>query len=335
MRAMVSGKGKLRMEGSNILNMTGAINIDEGFWRWDEQALPRLSEDVIRIRDRKRSIQSVSSGLTWRSLIDLNFGNKFKVEASGLKGRMAGSLRVEAGAESIPIAQGELRLIDASFQAYGQRLKLERSRIYFQGLLSRPQLELLAIRDDLPLRVGVRVHGSLPQPQLRLIAEPDLPDLEKLSWLVLGHGSGQAGPSDAVRLLEALGDGLGLKQTGLREGIKERFALDELRLTQQGGSVASGIASSGLVNRSRILESGSSNLGSGDSLLRVGKQLSEASLLTYEQMLGRTEGALRLSYRLSERILLVARLGLEQGISIFIYNVPITLRGVIMTPKDS
>jgi hypothetical protein len=52
-------------------------------------------------------------------------------------------------------------------------------------------------------------------------------------------------------------------------------------------------------------------------------------------MLGRTEGALRLSYRLSERILLVARLGLEQGISIFIYNVPITLRGVIMTPKDS
>jgi translocation and assembly module TamB len=335
MRAMVSGKGKLRMEGSNILNMTGAINIEEGFWRWDEQALPRLSEDVIRIRDRKRNIQSVSSGLTWRSLIDLNFGNKFKVEASGLKGRMAGSLRVDASAESIPIAQGELRLVDASFQAYGQRLKLERSRIYFQGLLSRPQLELLAIRDDLPLRVGVRVHGSLPQPQLRLIAEPDLPDLEKLSWLVLGHGSGQAGPGDAVRLLEALGDGLGLKQTGLREGIKERFGLDELRLTQQGGSVGSGIASSGLVNRSRILESSSSNLGSGDSLLRVGKQLSEASLLTYEQMLGRTEGALRLSYRLSERILLIARIGLEQGISIFIYNVPINLHGVIMTPKGS
>ena len=43
------------------------------------------------------------------------------------------------------------------------------------------------------LSVGVQVSGTARAPRVRLYSDPDMPDAEKLSWLVLGRSAAAGG----------------------------------------------------------------------------------------------------------------------------------------------
>mgnify|MGYP000039875964 CR=1 FL=1 len=46
------------------------------------------------------------------------------------------------------------------------------------------------------IEAGVQISGTAQKPVVRLISDPDLPEVEKLSWLVLGHGPEQGGAGE-------------------------------------------------------------------------------------------------------------------------------------------
>ena len=73
------------------------------------------------------------------------------------------------------------------YAAYGQKLDIERGDITFTGPYDNPSLDMLAVRPNLDVRVGVRVGGTALAPRVSLYSEPEMADTDKLAWLLLGQ----------------------------------------------------------------------------------------------------------------------------------------------------
>ena len=74
---------------------------------------------------------------------------------------------------------------------------------------------------------------------MRLYSEPDLPEAEKLSWLVVGRASASGGAEAA--LLQQAGLALLSSRTGgSKRGIAAAVGLDELSFSREGSGSSSG-----------------------------------------------------------------------------------------------
>ena len=134
---------------------------------------------------------------------------------------------------------GTIRATGGEYRAYGQRLDIERGVVRFTGPIDNPALDILAIRPNLVQRVGVEITGRALAPVVRLYSEPDLPEAEKLSWLVVGRPSASGGAEAA--LLQQAGVALLSSRTGgSKRGIAAAVGLDELSFSREGSGSGSG-----------------------------------------------------------------------------------------------
>jgi translocation and assembly module TamB len=135
---------------------------------------------------------------------------------------------------------------------------------------------------------------------VRLYAEPELPDAEKLAWLVLGRSSASGGAEAAVLQQAALAL-LGSKSgsNGMSGALAASLGLDELSLRAPSGSGAS--ASAGAIT--------------------LGKRFSSNFYAAYERSLSGTLGTLYLFYDLSQRFTVRAQSGEQTAIDL-IFTVP-------------
>jgi translocation and assembly module TamB len=119
---------------------------------------------------------------------------------------------------------GALRTRGGAIEAYGQRLQLRRGVITFQGDITRPVLDIEALRTGLAVEAGVRVAGTARRPRIELVSYPAVSEIEKLSWLLLGHGPNDSGGDMA--LLFSVGTSF------LSEGepFYRRFGIDEVSM---------------------------------------------------------------------------------------------------------
>src|SRR3546814_18195656 len=90
-------------------------------------------------------------------------------------------------------AMGALRTRGGAIEAYGQRLQLRRGTITFQGDIASPVLDIEALRTGLAVQAGVRVAGPAKRPRIDLVSYPSVREIEKISWLLLGHGPHASG----------------------------------------------------------------------------------------------------------------------------------------------
>ena len=93
--------------------------------------------------------------------------------------------------------------------------------------MANPGINILAMRRNQQVEAGVQVTGTVDAPVAKLISEPSVPDNEKLSWLLFGHGTDQGnnlGQQSAMTTALAL---LGNTQ-GKR--IAQTFGLDEFSI---------------------------------------------------------------------------------------------------------
>ena len=74
--------------------------------------------------------------------------------------------------------------------------------IVFTGDVANPRLDIEATRPNIDVRVGVAISGTVANPRVRLFSEPELSEMDKLSWLVMGRASdglGVFGEKFAIR----------------------------------------------------------------------------------------------------------------------------------------
>jgi len=159
--------------------------------------------------------------------VNLVLGDAVHIEGFGLKTRIEGALQLHQEPQRPATGQGQLRLVDGSYRAYGQDLSIESGRLLFDGgSVLAPAVDISAVRRPADnISVGVKVRGTLDEPQLTLTSDPVMPREEQLSWLVLGRSLDSSSTQDRS-LISAAAMSLGLSggdyfanQIGKKVGI--------------------------------------------------------------------------------------------------------------------
>jgi translocation and assembly module TamB len=207
------------------------------------------------------------------------------------------NLLSNAATKGLPRLNGEVRTEGGRYKAYGQHLNIETGLLRFNGPYDNPLLEILAIRPNLSQRVGVQISGSAATPKVRLYADPDMPDADKLAWLVLGRSGANGGAESAVLQQAALALFSGNGKT-LSSEMAGALGLDEI-------SLANG-------SRSDTTATGAA--------VALGKRLSKDFYLVYETSLRGTFGSFYVFYDLSRRLTFRAQTGQDNALDL-IYTV--------------
>ena len=235
--------------------------------------------------------------------------------------RLTGTVNLRGTLPDAPRAYGTVRVRDGTYSAYGQQLQIQRGRVVFNGPIDNPLLDLVALRRNLPVEAGVALTGTVLAPRVRLTSQPDVPDAEKLSWLVLGvplEGAQSGAQTAALQAAAATLFG------GNDGGLARALGLDVLTVRSSASSDGFGSAP-GMAgfNQSGAVPgqvSGSTvNAAAGttsQSVVAIGKRLSSKLVITYEQGLRGVWNLLRIQYDITNRLSLRAQTGSESALDV-------------------
>jgi translocation and assembly module TamB len=237
----VSGTVAARHDASGTA-VNGNLKVDRALIVLPEQNAPKLGDDVavrgaggpVTQTEAKASEQAVRPPARKLALaVELDLGDDFRVQGLGIDTRLRGNLALSGQSVTAPRLVGSIRAVGGEYRAYGQRLDIERGLVRFTGPIDNPSLDILAIRPNLVQRVGVQITGRALAPYVRLYSEPDLPDVEKLSWLVVGRASASGG-AEAALLQQAGMALLSSRSGGSKRGAAAALGLDELSFKREG-----------------------------------------------------------------------------------------------------
>ena len=196
-RLAVSGKLQARLDDAK-LEIRGDLKADQALFILPDETAPSLGNDVVVKPSSRSSSASANapaptpaalagSSPALRVLPDLaltlDLGPDFRVEGRGLATRLSGVLTLRSAANantnanSVPRLTGEVRTVRGTYKAYGQLLDIDEGVLRFTGPYDNPALDILAIRPNLTVRVGVQISGTALAPRVRLYADPDLPEI--------------------------------------------------------------------------------------------------------------------------------------------------------------
>ena len=291
----ISGELAARAD-ARTSEVTGRLTVDHALVVLPDQPTPRLGDDVVvrgaatrPTRTQARAAPEQRPGeRRLRVAVDVDLGNDFRVRGRGVDTKLGGTLAVSGESVTAPRINGTIHTVGGQYQAYGQRLNIERGVLRFTGPVDNPSLDILAIRPNITQRVGVQITGSVLTPYVRLYSEPQLSDAETLSWLVVGHASAAGGAEAALVQQAALALLAGHSQTGKR-GIAASLGLDELSFSRAGPA---------------------------GPALTLGKRLGSNLYATYERSLSGALGTLNIFYELTRRVTIRAEAGTRAAIDL-------------------
>lgn len=294
---VASGSGNIALKNRQ-LSLTGQLRADSGRILLTESSSPALSEDVV-VLGRNNGKRASNGARPLNLDLGLNLGNDFQLAGRGLDVRLGGRLQITSAPGNPLRTTGTLRSRAGTYKAYGQELAIERAVVSFNGRIDNPSLDILAERRGMPVEVGVNITGTADKPVLRLVSTPEMPDGEKLSWLVLGRGSDGMDQSDRGAMQAAA-------RTLLAQGAAASLA----------GNLASTL---GVDEISLGSSSSTSNTPGTESamVVTVGKRLSSRASILYEQGLNGADSLIKLSYQLSRRWRVQLVTGSENAVDFF------------------
>ncbi|MDQ6917703.1 MAG: translocation/assembly module TamB domain-containing protein, partial [Pseudomonadota bacterium] len=292
---VLSGAGTLSLK-NKVVTLAGAIKAERAHFELPPTRPDMLGDDVV-VRGRARRPADASSlRVPFAVDLELDFGDKLIFVGQGFNSGLTGKLHVKTTPSRELVAEGSINAVRGTYTAFGQRLSIERGKLYFDGPLNNPGLDVLALRKNLAVEAGVEVTGTVQVPLVRLTSNPPVPDNEKLAWLVLGHGLDSTTSADSVALQAALAAlaGTGGEQIGQR--VAHTFGVDDISFrsaaTARPGTTAA-------------------------QVVAVSKQLTDKLSLIYEQGLSLANNSLRIEYVLSRTVTLRAQAGLVNGFGIY------------------
>jgi translocation and assembly module TamB len=291
---VASGDATLKLDPKRLA-VAGRLNVDKGLIDLSRGGAPTLASDVTVLREP--TPEPVLAGPTTAAggrAVDielmLDLGKALRLRGRGLDTLLRGELKLTTPGGRLAL-HGTLDASRGTYAAYNQRLDIERGAVIFNGPPDNPRLDILALRPNLDIRVGVAVTGTAAAPRISLFSEPDLPGNEKLSWLVLGRAPDGLGGSDIALLQAAAAALLAGESESPTAQLTQLIGLDMLSVRQTEGQVR-------------------------DTVVSVGKQLSRRWYIGYERSLSSTTGNWQLIYRLAQRFTLRLQTGIDNSIDL-------------------
>jgi translocation and assembly module TamB len=282
------------------MNIDGKFTVDHALFDLPEQSAPSLGDDVVIVRPDgtvKGEDQAVVAtgdkpvgAFAPRANIDINLGQKFRFRGAGADLGLAGTITAMS-APNMPLrAVGNVRVTPGStYTAFGRKLGIENGFFTFNGPVANPGINILAMRRNQEIEAGVQVTGTVQAPNAKLISEPNVPDNEKLSWLLFGHGTDQG---NNVGQQSAMTNALALLGSASGKRIAQTFGLDEFSI-------------------------GTSEVGLTDpQVVMLSKAINERLVLGYEQGLQSASNAIKMTLNLSRFWSVSAYGGTFQGLDL-------------------
>jgi len=304
-RIVASGQAQMQLT-AKTLALDGKFDVDEGLIDFTRSDAPTLASDVQVIRAGNAPSPAAAASAaaspaggpavpppTSRDVaLDLRvgLGEKLRVRGRGLDTGLRGELHITSPGGRLAV-NGTVRAVEGTYAAYGQKLTIDRGQITFSGAVDNPRLDIEATRPNLDVRVGVAISGTPVNPRVRLFSEPELSEIDKLSWLVMGRASDGLGRTDTALLQRAALALLAGEGGGPTDQLTKAIGLDEISLRQSDGEVR-------------------------ETVVSLGKQLSRRWYVGYERGLNATAGNWQLIYRIAQRFTLRAQSGLDNSLDL-------------------
>lgn len=290
-RIVASGDAALDLRG-DALRLDGRLRVDEGLIDLSREDAPSLGDDVAVLRGDGTAAGGAGNAERRRDValdVRIDLGERLRLRGRGIDTALGGELRLTSPQGRLALV-GSVRTVEGTFAAYGQKLTIERGVVAFNGPPANPRLDIVAVRPDTDVRVGVAIGGSAAAPRVRLFSEPEMSETDKLSWLVLGRASEGLGRTDtAVLQRAALALIAGNDSEGPASNLTRIIGLDEMSVRQSDGTVR-------------------------ETIVTLGKQLSARWYVGYERGLNATAGNWQLIYRVARRFTLRAQSGLDNAL---------------------
>ncbi|KQV79582.1 hypothetical protein ASD15_18960 [Massilia sp. Root351] len=296
----VTGQATLVRDQKHF-QLDGKVKADRARIELGSENGPTISSDVV-VLGRGKPPGKVAAVQAMPLNVDLeaDLGQDFHLKGKGLDADLSGTVHLRIFDRRPPRVIGSIRVDNGTYKAYGQNLSIERGVLNFTGAYDNPGLNILAVRkrpegeqlSETNVEAGVQVRGTALAPQAKLVSTPSVPDSDKLSWLVLGHGIADAGGNEMALLGTAAGALFG----GTGGGIAGKLGLDELGVTQAAGS-----------SQAKGLE---------NTVVTVGKRLSSRAYLSFEQGAGTATSLVKLRYKLNPRITLQFQTGTNNALDV-------------------
>lgn len=290
---VTSGQARLRL-GVDDIALDGRLRVDHGLFDASRADAPTLDSDVVVRRAGEPEPEAAAAEAAPRRAIrmalDLDLGDDLVVRGRGLETALRGQLRLSMPGGRLAL-NGSVNTERGTYAAYGQKLEIERGLIAFAGAPDNPRLDVLALRANTDIRVGVAVTGNLQNLRVRLYSDPELSENEKLSWLVLGRAPDGLGRTDAALLQRAAVALLSGEGEGATDAVMRGLGIDDFSLRQSEGE-------------------------SRDTVVTLGKQLGRRWYLGYERGVNAAAGTWQLIYRVAQRVTVRAQSGLENSLDV-------------------
>jgi len=299
-RLVVGGSGTVRLKDRKI-SLDGALVADEGHFEYKPDPGATLGDDVVvKGWQGRENAETRRPNLPLSVDLDLDLGRNLTFTGEGLETGLRGKVRVTTNDDGSLRGRGSIQTVNGIYHAFGQRLVIDRGRLIFDGPLDNPGLDIVALRKNLAVEAGVAVSGTVKVPIIQLTSNPPVPDNEKLSWLVLGHGVERASGADVAALQAASAALLGGGKS-VTSRVAESIGLDEISVGRSASPRGSAAGSSDATNQ----------------VVSFGKRINDKLTLVYEQGLTVAKNALRLEYSLTRTLTLRAEAGVVSSFGIY------------------
>lgn len=300
---IVSGEAGIANENKQMV-IRGKFRVDRGLFDLPKSGAPVLGDDVVVVRRRdQREVKTAATPVPetqpasrFSPVIDVtvDLGDDFRFRGAGADLKLAGQLGIKSEPLAPMRATGTVRVVDGTYEAFGRKLNIERGIINFNGPVDNPNINIRAMRRNQEVEAGVEVTGTVRIPRVRLVSEPNVPDEDKLSWLMFGYGAESAGAGQQRQLSGGALGGAALGMIGGRagKGIVSHLGIDEFSI-------------------------GPSTAGLNDQqVVSVGKAVTDEISVGYEQSLTSAGNVVKLTWAFSRRWSLIAKGGSINGLSV-------------------
>ena len=301
-RIVASGDAQATMQ-ADAIKLDGRFVVDEGLIDFSRGNAPTLDDDVTVVRRPTASASAAASEAAAEpppppkpsrqvsAALQVDLGEHLRIRGRGLDAFLRGELKMTTPGGRLAV-NGTVRTENGTYAAYGQKLEIERGLVSFSGPVENPRLDIVALRPNLDVRVGVSVAGTALKPRVRLFSDPDMSDADKLSWLVLGRAPEGLGRNDTALLQRAAMALLAGEGESTTDRVMNALGLDQFSVRSEGeGDVRS-------------------------TVVTLGKQLSRRLYVGYERGVASTTGTWQLIYRIAQRFTLRAQAGEDAAVDL-------------------
>ncbi|WP_237575096.1 translocation/assembly module TamB domain-containing protein [Mycetohabitans sp. B8] len=282
------------------MTINGRFFVNKALFDLPEQSAPSLSDDVVIVRSdgtvegehaaARADADKPAGPFAPRANIDVDLGQHFRFRGAGADLGLRGVINVVSAPNQPLRAVGDVRVVEGStYTAFGRKLGIENGYFTFNGPVNNPGINILAMRRNQEVEAGVQVTGTVQSSKVKLVSEPNVNDNEKLSWLLLGHGTDTGANLGQQNTMNAAIALLG-SATGKR--IAQTFGLDEVSV-------------------------GQSEVGLTDpQVVMLSKAITERLVLGYEQGIETANNAFKVTVNLSRFWAIMSYAGTYNGVDL-------------------